>query len=89
VRVLVLECQRRDPQFVERCRQQLDFLEPPIEGPVPLEIREQIKVKQRETFREILDIAEKAAPILKRRLASSKWRACMQTARSQMKSSRS
>jgi hypothetical protein len=34
------------------------LLEPPT---VPLEIREQIKVKQRETFREILDIAEKAA----------------------------
>jgi hypothetical protein len=80
VRVLVRECQRRDPQFVERCRQQLDWalgkmlLEPPIEGPVPREIREQIKVKQRETplqdwrrlFRNFENFPE--------RPASSKWR---------------
>jgi hypothetical protein len=72
VRLLVFECQRRDPQFAERCRQQLDralgmmLSELPIEGPVSLEIREQIKVKERETIREILEVAEKATADLER-----------------------
>jgi hypothetical protein len=48
------------------------LLEPPIEGPVPLEIREQIKVKQRETFREILDVPEKATADLEEALGQLK-----------------
>jgi hypothetical protein len=57
--------------------------EPPIEGPLPLETREQIKVKEREKIREILEVAEKAAADLERGAAQlreagllplSRWR---------------
>jgi hypothetical protein len=76
VRLLVLERQRRDPQFVERCRNGLDIAlgmlraENYPDGLNPLAVA--ITAKTRTMIREILDVAENADAEMKKAIASVK-----------------
>jgi hypothetical protein len=64
LRMIVWECQQRNPQFAERTRKALDIglgkvrseSDPGDPSPLALEI----DVKMRETIREMLDVAENA-----------------------------
>ena len=74
VRMLVAECQRRDPQFAERCRNAVDMAlgrlraENYPDDLNPLAVA--ITAKTRTIIREILDVAESSDAEMRRALAS-------------------
>jgi len=76
VRMLVVECQRRDPQFAERCRNALDIALGKLRAenyPSDLDpLAVEITAKTRTIIREILDVAENADAEMRRVLASIK-----------------
>ncbi|MGA9007334.1 MAG: hypothetical protein WB495_10720, partial [Xanthobacteraceae bacterium] len=72
----VFECQRRDPQFAERCRNGLDIALGKLRAetyPADLNpLAAAITEKTRTTIREILDVAENTDAELRKALASVK-----------------
>ncbi len=76
VRMLAFECQRRDPQFAERCRNELDTALGKLTAqsyPSELDpLAVEITAKTRTIIREILDVAENADAELRKAIASIK-----------------